>query len=480
MYKLLKIFGITIGGVGSITAITVPLSLNKGEVHYLTLANNQITQNSKSKHYFLIMADSMASFKMQAVLQKENLEKKFNGWRLNMNVVTSGYGTETGLPGVVGGAKFNPVIAQSNSMTLKENIKNAYDSLFTDLSNSSSIDKIYVSNPEYYKTTATKWFGSRDIKDPKHKIEYIDGSTRDNIKVNDFAIIANQIKANENNFTYLVSDIAHRNDYGGYYSHNGGLVNALTTLTDILKKRKMYDDSTILVVSDHGRPMEKNTDFQGDYINKYRNFKYKEYTPSGGRNKITSLATPSFSMEEKHFNDSLSPTAESILENMSGMFYKPLKQTDSKSIEYDYKNLWASYDARSVIYKDLNITNKNWEFTLNKSGLFNNNPFNSFIEDPMHSPQMETRRLLSMNKNHSWGIHDSVHYGKDAIVFNGAFFGTYAKPIERYIFEKIDRLKGETTFLEKKTISSNIKNPGSGQIEFEKFIDGFINNKKIT
>ena len=461
------------------SAISMPLILNKGEVKYLKLDKNQITQNSHSKHYFLIMADSMASFKMQAVLQKEKLEEKFNGWRLNMNVVTSGYGTETGLPAVVGGAKYNPVIAQANSVKQSNNVKDAYDSFFSGLSNSSSLDKIYVSNPEYYKTAATNWFGSRDIKDPKNKIKYIDASTRGNVEVNDFKMVANQVNANENNFTYMVSDIAHRNDYGGYYSKTGGLVNALRDFSNVLKKRKMYDDSVILVVSDHGRPMEKETDFQGDYISKYRKFSYKEYSPSNSK-KINNLSSPSFHMEEKHFKESLSPVQESIVENMSGMFYKPLKQSDSKKIEYDYKNLWAAYDARSVIYHDLNISDNNLNFQLNKSGLFNKNPLSSFIDDPMNNPLMATRRLIAMNKNYSWGIHDSVHYGKDAIIFNGAFFGKYAKPIEKYIFEKLDFKKGLSTLIERKIIKANKLLPGSGQIEFEKFIDAFLNHKKIT
>lgn len=103
MFKALKIIGITLGGVGAASAISIPLVLTKGKVKYLTPPKNQLIQNSHSKHYFLIMADSMASFKMQAVLQKENQENQFNGWRLNMNVVTSGFGTETGLPAVVGG-----------------------------------------------------------------------------------------------------------------------------------------------------------------------------------------------------------------------------------------------------------------------------------------------------------------------------------------------------------------------------------------
>lgn len=380
-----------------------------------------------------------------------------------------------------GGGHYNPIVAQSNSVKQSKNVTDAYDSLFSDLSNSASLDKIYVSNPEYYKTAATSWYGSRDIKDPKHKITYIDASTRDNVKVNDFEMIANQVNANENNFTYMVSDIAHRNDYGGYYSKTGGLVNALKNFSNVLKRRNMYDDSVILVVSDHGRPMSKESDFQGDYINKYRKFHFKEYTPSGNRKKINDLSTPSFHMEEKHYEDSLNAVpGESIVENMSGMFYKPLKQSDSTLIKYDYKNLWASYDARSVIYHDLNIDDSNINFKLNKSGLFNTNPFNSYIADPMNNPLMSTRRLIAMNKNHSWGIHDSVHYGKDAIVFNGTFFGLNSKPIERYVFETLDSKKGSMTLLEKKTNAANLIKPGNGQIEFEKFIDGFINHKKIT
>ena len=482
MNKTIKTLGVITAGVGTSIAVSLPLILKKGKVSYVHLEQNKIIQKSNSKHYFMIMADSMASFKMQAVLQKEKLEEEFKGWRLNMNVVTSGYGTETGLPAVVGGAKYNPVLAQANSKKQSDNVTEAYDSFFSDLSNSTALDKIYVSNPEYYKTAATSWFGSRDIKDPKNKISYIDATTRDNVKVKDFKMIANQVKANENNFTYMVSDIAHRNDYGGYYSKDGGgLVNALRVLTNTLKERKMYDDSTILVVSDHGRPMENNSDFQGTAINEFRknSFVYKEYSPSGGKDKISDLASPSFEVEVKHFSDSLSPMQESVVENMSGMFYKPFRQKDSK-INYNSDTLWASYDARSVVYHDLNINGDTLKFNLNKSGKFNNQSLNGFIDDPMNNIKMKTRRLISFNKNHSWGIHDSVHYGKDAIVWSSPFFEPNINTIERYIFEKMDFKKGEKTLIEKKTIAANNIKQGKGQIEFEKFIDGFINKKKIT
>ena len=41
--------------------------------------NFYIETNKSSKHYFVIMADSMSSLKMQSVIESEKLENEFTG-----------------------------------------------------------------------------------------------------------------------------------------------------------------------------------------------------------------------------------------------------------------------------------------------------------------------------------------------------------------------------------------------------------------
>ena len=118
-----------------------------------------------------------------------------------------------------------------------------------------NVENIYISNPEYYNSHGSISEGTKTIKDPLNKIKYLVSTRTENNKSDSLAMLAHQVEANENNFSFFVSDVGHTNRYSNaYYNKNGGgIVNQVLNLKKELKRRHMYETSTILIASDHGR-----------------------------------------------------------------------------------------------------------------------------------------------------------------------------------------------------------------------------------
>ena len=133
--------------------------------------------------------------------------------------------------------------------------------MVSDVSTVKTMKNIYISNPEYYMSHGTKFKGEENIVDQRKIVRYLHSGTNDNDDSNDLATLAKQVNANEDNFSFFVSDAGHTNGYrNAYFDKPGGhgIVNQLLKFKEKLKERHMYDNSYILVVSDHGRPPSKN------------------------------------------------------------------------------------------------------------------------------------------------------------------------------------------------------------------------------
>lgn len=444
--------------LGSITAVTagigvavlVPMVSKKYKIT-LYNPNVDIETNKNASHYFVIMMDSMASYKMESVITQEHLESEFNGWDLKMNVLSPGYGTETGLSGVIGGPKRTPIIGQFKGIKTPQTFNNAWDNMVADVS-TADVEHIYISNPEYYNSHGRKFNGTKTIKDPMNKVKYLESSAQENEKPDSLSMLVHQVNANENNFSFFVSDVGHTNGYSNaYYNKNGGgIVNQILNLKKELKRRNMYDTSYILVVSDHGRAPVQEKDYHGKYMKQLRKMKYNyyvKYNPSSP--SIDSITTPTFKQPEtRTFSQAIIGSGEAVTSSMASIFYKPRYQRNNK-IRYDEDNLFADYDAPGIFYNDLNIDDKNLAFNMNKymPKTYAGSSYNSYVKNPLKA-NLSKRKLFVMNKNNNYGIYPDLHFGKQISLYKGPFLKPGAK-VEKYILDKMIYWREETPFLEK-------------------------------
>lgn len=464
----------TTAGVGA--AIIFPLQ-------YVYKDRRKVETNNNSSHYFVIMMDSMASYKMESALKQEHLEDEFKGWDLKMNVLSPGYGTETGLAGIIGGPKRTPLIGQFLGKTPSEVYNDAYDTMVADLS-TADIKHIYMSNPEYYKTSGTDFEGSETIRDPKKLVRYISSYKNGNLGPNSLKVLASQVKENENNFSFFISDIGHTDTYNkAYYNKSGGgIVNQLLNFKRELVKRKMYDNSYILVVSDHGRPPVHESDYTGKYINKLRAKTYNNYVnynadKSAGR--IDSISHPTFLPKEvKTYTDMITGGGEAVAASMNSIFYKPRRQKNTH-ITYDDTNLFANYDVQSIIHHDLNIDDKNITFDMNDympSG-YTGSSYNSYVKDPLHA-DLSNRKLFVANKNTSYGLWHDLHFGKQISLFNKPFFSQNGT-IEKYILDNKTWNWAETPYLQEQSNIALKTDKLGGLKTLGKMLYALESNKKI-
>ena len=451
-------------GLGTSTIATASVLYNYLQAPPLIQPNVYIETNKHAKHYFVIMADSMSSLKLQSVLETEKLENKFNGWNLKMNVLSPGYGTETGLSGVLGGPRRTAIMAQFRGQKISANHDDAWENLISDIS-SIDMKHIYLSNTEGYGTGGGAKFASENnIKDPKNKIITLRSSSSDNENSGDLLKLVKQVNANENNFSMFISDIAHINGYhNAYYnSSGGGLVNELIRMNAELKRRHMFDSSYILVVSDHGRGMEPNflNEYKGKYMNLMRNKILKQWTAKELNSQldpqIKSLDNPQFTSPEMlNWEKASLGGGESFVSSMASIFYKG--RMNKGKLDYDDKNLYANYDVVSIIYHDLLIDDKNITFNLNTllGNSYSGSSYNSYIKDPIHSDLSE-RKLFVANKNNNSGFWDDLHFGKQITLCKGPFTNP-KNHLRKFILDKLQFTWKEMPFLEKESIKERMK-----------------------
>ena len=457
--------GLLIGSLGLVTAGAGigTFAYNYFKEPDLLKPNADIETSKTAKHYFVIMADSMASLKMQSVIEQEKLENKFKGWNLKMNVLSPGYGTETGLSGVLAGPKRTAIMAQFRGQKLRENHNQAWENLVSDVS-TIDMKHIYLSNTEAYKATSGRDFETRkNIPDPKKLVVGLRTSSSDNSRNGDLVKLVKQVNANENNFSMFVSDISHTNGYhNAYYnSSGGGLINELMRMNKELKRRHMFDNSYILVVSDHGRAMSNNAlnEYKGRYMNIMRNRVMKQRVAKESnwkmQKQIRSLDNPIFSKPTLlNWEDTCLGGGESVVSSMASIFYKSRNNNGKFSI--DDQNLYANYDAMSIVYNDLKIDDKNIRFNLNSltGNSYNGTPYNSYVKDPLHS-DLSNRKLFVANKNNDFGFYNNLHFGKQLTLFKGPFTNP-KNSMKKFILDELSYSWKEKPFLEQESINERI------------------------
>ena len=440
--------------MGIISSIILPITAT------ISCSKNNVEQKNLNpfKHYFVVMMDSWTSYKVRAVLKQENIESKFNGWDLKMNVLSPGYGTETGLPGVIGGPKRTSVMAQFRWQNIATNHEEAWNNMVSDVS-TSNVDHIYLSNIEGYKNQGTT-SNPQTIPDSKHKVVYLDSGSANNSNPDSLVNLIKGVKKNENNFSFFIDDSAHDDSYKkAYYDKTGsGSINQVLNMIKELKDRDMYDNSSILIVSDHGRPLPNNpVGYQEGYIRNILNLTYDQYNPYNhepNKEGIDSINSPTFYPKvEKNYDDikkeiDKNGTGEILTSSMASIFYKHIGASKDK-IQYDNKNLYANYDAQGIIYHDLNIDDKNIRFNMNDymPSEYKGTPYNSYVKNPLDA-DLSQRRLFVANKNNYFGFHADLHFGKQITLYKGPFLNPLNK-ITKYILNDLYYLNRKMPFLQK-------------------------------
>lgn len=477
---------VSAGGVAAYLATALP----KEFIPVYRNSNSDIEISKKASHYFVIMMDSMASYKVESVLEQEDLEEQFNGWDLKMNVLSPGYGTETGLSGVIGGPKRTAVIGQFKGIKTPQTFNDAWDNMVSDVS-TADVENIYISNPEYYNTSGRHSVGTRTIKDEMHKVVYLDSSHEENSEPDSLAMLAHQVNANENNFSFFVSDIGHTNGYSNAYFNKagGGIINQILNLKKELKRRKMYDNSYILIASDHGRSQIGGKAYTGKYFNQLTKIKYDyymKYNPAyvpniwnPAANSIDSISNPTFEAPvSKGYKEGIIGGGEAVVASMASIFYKPRHQTNNK-IHYDEQNLFADYDVPGIFYNDLKIDDKNISFNLNDymPKTYNGSSYNSYVKNPLRA-DLTNRKLFVMNKNNNWGIFPNLLFGKQVSLYKGPFLKPSNK-IEKYILDDIQWTWRETPIIEKEANKALKTDKDGGLKTLGILLNALESNKKI-
>lgn len=362
-------------GVISAASIITPLVTNNVNNFKPKKVNNWI-ETKKSHHTFLLMVDSFTSIKAVDVFKKEGLFDELNGWDIKMNVLSSGGGTDTGLGGIIGGFQhsfFNSQIRNDHDHIT--DIGNSYDHLFESASKKANIKHSYLSFAELYDGTHN---GVETVKGSKNVYLYSDSQY--NEPVNSLKKLVSQVEANEDNFSFFLTDTAHGNAYENYKK----ATNSIAQFINLLKERKMYDNSTIIITSDHGRPIQNPKEFTGENVSKLKNIKFE-------RRQQTKEGT-FVDLPEGNFNNFHGPNQP--IHFISSLLYKREKQDDLPA-KIDYENLYSNMDAATLTYNSLGINTEylKWNWNTYMNG-YNGYKINSFIEKPIETPS-KNRIMLS-------------------------------------------------------------------------------------
>lgn len=399
-------------GVASAAAIITPLVTNNFNNFEPNKVNNWV-ETKKSHHTFLLMVDSFTSIKAVDAFKQEKHFDDLNGWDVKMNVLSSGGGTDTGLGGIIGGFKhsfFNSQTRQGHDHVT--DLGNSYDNLFDLASKKQNIKHSYISFAELYDGYHN---GVETVKGSKNM--YLFSDSQYNEPINSFERLVSQVEANEDNFSFFLSDVAHGNAYENYKN----AVNSIHKFIEVLKERKMYDNSTIIVTSDHGRPIQNPNEFKGENVTKLKAIKFKRRKQLDD-GSFSSISDGDFSIfhgpnEPIHF--------------ISSLLYKPAHQSNQPA-NIDYDNLYSNMDAATITYNSLGINTDylKWNWTQHMNG-YKGNDINSFIPFPIKNPSKD-RILMSFGYDFS-----NKNNGYETInVMNGPILGPNASEIKEVILKK--------------------------------------------